>query len=91
MSYSAIEKMRKQHLKQFGKDVGPFVPPAFDGEARGMDLKSAALRFLDKRCEGLRFNSEIEEQEKRIKSISAAACARTRSRTTCRWTWTGCA
>ena len=67
MSYSAIEKMRKQHLKQFGKDVGPFVPPAFDGEARGMDLKSAALRFLDKRCEGLRFNSEIEEQEKKDK------------------------
>ena len=65
MSYSAIEKMRKQHLKQFGKDVGPFVPQFIGTEARGMDLKSAALRFLDKRCTDLRFDSEKEKTERK--------------------------
>ena len=67
MSYSAIEKMRKQHLKQFGKDVGPFAPPLIGSEARGMDLKSAALRFLEKRCVDLRFDSEKEREEKEKK------------------------
>ena len=67
MSYSAIEKMRKQHLKQFGKDVGPFVPPLIGNEARGMDLKAAALRFLEKRCVDLRFDSQKAEQEKNEK------------------------
>ena len=68
MSYSAIEKMRKQHLKQFGKDVGPFVPPLIGNEARGMDLKAAALRFLEKRCVDLRFDSQKTEKEKNEKT-----------------------
>ena len=63
MSYSAIEKMRKQNLAQFGKDVGPFQPPLIGKEARGMDLKSTALRFLEKRCTDLRFDSRKEEEE----------------------------
>ena len=64
MGYSAIEKMRQEHLKQFGKDVGPFVPRPIGKEAKGMDLKSAALRFLEKRCEDLRFDSSKEKLEK---------------------------
>ena len=63
MSYSAIEKMRQEHRERFGKDVGPFVPPLIDKEARGMDLKSAALRFLEKRCTDLRHSAEMEKRE----------------------------
>ena len=50
MSYSAIEKMRQEHLLRFGQDVGPFAPPPIGRELRGMDLKSAALRYIEKRC-----------------------------------------
>lgn len=63
MSYTAIEKMRKENKKRFGKDVGPFLPKPFPREARGMDLKSAVLRFLDKRCVDLRHDAEIEKLE----------------------------
>ena len=63
MSYTAIEKMRKENKKRFGKDVGPFLPKPFPREARGMDLKSAVLRFLDKRCVDLRRDAEIEKLE----------------------------
>ena len=63
MGYSAIEKMRQEHLQQFKKDVGPFVPRPIGKEAKGMDLKSAALRFIEKRCEDLRFDSDKEKLE----------------------------
>ena len=63
MSYSAIEKMRQVHLERYGQDVGPFAPPPIDRETRGMDLKSAALRFIEKRCEDLRFDAEKEAEE----------------------------
>ena len=36
-----------------------------DGAAAGFDLKSAALRFLHERCEGLFFDRQIEEEEER--------------------------
>ena len=64
MSYTAIEKMRRQNRKRFGEDLGPFLPASFDGEARGMDLKSAVLRFLDRRCTGLRHDTEKEKTER---------------------------
>ena len=64
MSYSAIEKMRQEHLLRFGQDVGPFAPPPIGRELRGMDLKSAALRYIEKRCEDLRFDAEKEAEEK---------------------------
>ena len=38
-------------------------PPVCEGSETGMDLKSAALRFLRERCEGLCFSSEIEAAE----------------------------
>ena len=65
MAYSAIEKMRKKNEQIYGKDVGPTQPALSDGAATGFDLKSAALRFLHERCEGLLFDSHIEEEEER--------------------------
>ena len=64
MSYTAIEKMRAENRKRFGKDVGPFLPKPFPREARGMDMKSAVLRFLDRRCTDLRHDPDIEKTEK---------------------------
>ena len=65
MAYSAIEKMRKKNEQIYGKDVGPTQPALSDGAATGFDLKSAVLRFLHERCEGLLFDSHIEEEEER--------------------------
>ena len=65
MAYSAIEKMRKKNEQIYGKDVGPTQPALSDGAAAGFDLKSAALCFLHERCEGLLFDSHIEEEEER--------------------------
>ena len=70
MSYTAIEKMRRQNGKRFGEDLGPFLPAPFEGEARGMDLKSAVLRFLDRRCTGLRHDAEKEKAERRERKYS---------------------
>ena len=63
MAYTALEKMREVNRKRFGKDLGPLQPPVCEGSETGMDLKSAALRFLRERCEGLRFSSEKEAAE----------------------------
>ena len=63
MSYTALQKMREYNKNRFGKDVGPFEPDKFFA-TDGFDLKSAALRFIHDRCEGLKFdpdkNSEFE-------------------------------
>ena len=63
MSYTAIEKMREYNKKRFKKDLGPFLPPPIGNEKDGMDLKSAVLRFLEKRCVNLRHNARIEKKE----------------------------
>lgn len=63
MGYTAIEKMRDLNRERFGRDVGPFSPLPVGRERTGMDLKSAALRFLAERCEGLRFDPETEKRE----------------------------
>ena len=65
MSYTALETMRKVNEARFGKDVGPFQPYLADGAMGKNDLKSAALRFLHNRCEGLRFSGEKTEQEEK--------------------------
>ena len=70
MSYTAIDKMRTENRKRFGEDLGPFLPAPFDGEKRGMDLKSAVLRFLDSRCTGLRHDATIEKTEQEEKQYS---------------------
>lgn len=64
MSFTALEAMRQKNLERFGRDLGPFRPPVYPGEECGTDLKSAALRFLENRCEGLRFSPERDQQEK---------------------------
>ena len=63
MSYTAIEAMRQKNAERFHTDIGPFPPPLFPDEETGTDLKSAALRFLEKRCVGLRFSAEKEKEE----------------------------
>ena len=63
MSFTALEAMRQKNKERFGRDLGPFRPPFYPGEETGTDLKSAALRFLEKRCEGLRFSPEKERLE----------------------------
>ena len=65
MAYTALEQMRKTNKKRYGTDVGPFEPALYGAGRMGSDLKSAALRFLHERCEGLRFSPEkarMEEQ-----------------------------
>ena len=63
MAYTALEQMRKTNRERFNTDVGPFEPSLFGAGRMGSDLKSAALRFLHDRCEGLRFSPEKERQE----------------------------
>ncbi len=63
MAYTAFENMRQSITGRFGKDLGPMQPPVNEGEKES-DLKSAALRFLRDRCEGLRHDGGIERREK---------------------------
>ena len=65
MAYTALEQMRKLNRERFGEDVGPQQPYLFGAGRTGSDLKSAALRFLHERCEGLRLSPEKEEEEAR--------------------------
>ena len=62
MAYTAFETMRQINLKRFGEDLGPMQPPVNEGE-KANDLKSAALRFLRERCEGLRHDAAIALRE----------------------------
>ena len=62
--YTALEAMRRRNLERFGIDLGPRQPAPLGDSETGTDLKSAALRFLDQRCIGLRFDPEKEKQEK---------------------------
>ena len=63
MAYTAIEKMRRTNKKRFDSDVGPWQPPLYRNRKHPNDLKSAALRFLHNRCEGLCFDAEKEKDE----------------------------
>ena len=65
MSYTALAAMRKKNRERFGRDLGPFSPALFPGEETGTDLKSAALRFLERRCRDLRFDPDKEQEEAR--------------------------
>ncbi|MDO4852370.1 MAG: hypothetical protein Q4A88_03000 [Clostridia bacterium] len=65
MAYTAIAKMKKWNCERFGQDVGPYQPYLVNGSGMGHDLKSAALRFLHERCEGLRFSAEKEQEEQK--------------------------
>ena len=63
MAYTALEQMRKANRERFQTDVGPFEPAMYGAGRAGSDLKSAALRFLHERCEGLRFSPEKAKDE----------------------------
>ena len=65
MAYTALEKMRINNLAAYGKDVGPAQPVLFAGGLERTDLKSAALRFIHERCEGLRFDADVTKIEKK--------------------------
>ncbi|MBR5975981.1 MAG: hypothetical protein IK020_12505 [Clostridiales bacterium] len=62
MAYTAWAKMRQVNRQRFGRDVGPFEPALYENGS-GMDLKSAALRFIHERCEQLKFDPEITKKE----------------------------
>ena len=91
MSYTAIEAMRKKNAERFHADIGPHRPPYFPGEETGTDLKSAALRFLEKRCVGLRFSAERKRRNRKPANTLALPSSRTRFPTICRWISTGSA
>ena len=63
MAYTALLKMREFNKNKYGKDVGPFEPYLFVDEKSKNNLKSAALRFLHNRCEGLNFDYEKEDEK----------------------------
>ncbi len=63
MAYTAFEDMRQSIIDRFGRDLGPAQPPVNEGE-KATDLKSAALRFLRDRCEGLRHDGDAGRREK---------------------------
>ncbi len=63
MAYTALERMRQRNRERFGKDIGPKQPALYRRAVRGNDLKSAALRFLHERCEGLRLSADREAEE----------------------------
>lgn len=65
MAYTALEKMRRVNRKRFGQDLGPFQPPMYVNRRKKNDLKSAALRFIRTRCEGLHFDPLKEAEEKK--------------------------
>ena len=63
MSYTALSKMRTENCSKYGKDVGPRQPYLYAGWLYRTDFKSAALRFIHDRCEGLKFDAAIEKRE----------------------------
>ena len=63
MSYTALEEMRRVNEARFGGDVGPKQPELPPDIMEKNDLKSAALRFLHARCEGLRFSDTVTATE----------------------------
>ena len=67
MAYTAFEEMRKLNKTRFGKDLGPFQPKLVQSRRNKNDLKSAALRFLHERCEGLRFDADTADELKGAK------------------------
>ena len=61
MSYSAIANMSRVNRARFGVQAGP-LQPILHSTGKKNDLKSAALRFLHDRCEGLCFDPEADRE-----------------------------
>ena len=65
MAYTYFGIMRQRNLAAYGVENSPAEPYLSKSEENEYDLKSAALRFIHNRCEGLKFNDQIEEQERK--------------------------
>ena len=63
MAYTALEAMRKKNRKDWKKDIGPAQPPLYQSRKTPNNLKSAALRFLRRECEELKFDADKEKLE----------------------------
>lgn len=75
MAYTALAEMQQKNIEKFGLSAGPKQPQLVYTADEDMNLKTAAIRFLHKRCEGLRFSKTITEQETEgnLKGISTKA------------------
>ena len=62
MAYTALAKMRKKNLKEYGVNAGPREPDLYKAGNKN-SLKCASLRFLHNACEGLKFDASIEAEE----------------------------
>ena len=62
MAYMAMENMRNINRSIYGAECGPMQPSLYR-KGKGYDLKSAALRFIHERCEGLRFDAKTDQRE----------------------------
>lgn len=62
MAYTALAKMRKKNLKEYGVNIGPREPDLYKAGNKN-SLKCASLRFLHNACEGLKFDASIEAEE----------------------------
>lgn len=62
MAYTALAVVRRKVSDRYGKDIGPYEP-FLTVTDNPNDLKSAALRFIHDRCEGLNFSDEITNEE----------------------------
>ena len=85
MAYSALETMRQCNRSIYGEDTGPLQPSLYQS-GKGYDLKSAALRFLHERCEGLRFDEKIDQNEQNTGIWEGTGLKKGRSLMLCRWT-----
>ena len=75
MAYTALEKMRRINKDKYKCDVGPMPPELYQSENNDFDLKSCALRFIHDRCEDLRFNRKIEEEEEKTGKYQGTSAA----------------
>lgn len=62
MAYTALQEMQKINRTRLGSSAGPMQPKFFNNGV-GSDLKTAALRFIRKGCEQLRFGPESVADE----------------------------
>ncbi len=71
MAYTSFYKMNSKNEALFGVEGLPAQPDVSMFKA-GNDLKSAALRFIHERCEGLLFDAEETEKEENDKYRGAS-------------------
>ena len=63
MAYTALKQYQIINQNLFGQECGP-IQPERNYDVNEFGLKALALRFLHERCEGLGFDTKVEEREK---------------------------